>query len=88
MASFIISSGQSSNSREVPHITFTHDDAKGIHYPHCDALIIRAVMAINGPRRMLVDNRSSINIIYGSTHDKMVVDHELIPVAPTIRVYM
>lgn len=41
---------------------------------------MRTVVAINGLEKMLVDNGSSINIIYRATFDKMEVDHELTPI--------
>lgn len=34
-------------------------------------------MARNGLKRMLVDNGSSINIIFGATFNKLISDHEL-----------
>lgn len=37
-------------------------------------------MARNGIKKMLVDNGSLVNIIYGATFDKIEVDHELTPV--------
>ncbi|XP_022886722.1 uncharacterized protein LOC111402573 [Olea europaea var. sylvestris] len=43
-------------------ITFSQEDAEGVHHPHCDALVVRAVVARNGLKRMLVDNGSSVNI--------------------------
>lgn len=36
---------------------------------------MRAIVAQNGLKRMLVDNRSSVNIIFGAICDKMEVDH-------------
>lgn len=51
-----------------------------VHYPHCDALVVRAVMARNGLMRMLVDKESLVNIIYGASFNKMEVDNELTPV--------
>lgn len=36
-------------------------------------------MARNGLKRMLVDSRSSVNILFGTTFDKMTVDHKLAP---------
>lgn len=50
----------------------------GVHYRHYDALVVRAVVARNSLKRMLVDNERSINILYGVTFDKKEVDHELI----------
>lgn len=35
---------------------FTHDDAFGFHYSHCDALMVRAIVEKNGLKRVLVDN--------------------------------
>lgn len=77
MVSFIVSSNQPSNQRGVQHITFAQDDAIGVYYPHYDALVVRIVVAMNGLKRMLVDNWSLVNIIYGATFDKMEVSHEL-----------
>lgn len=36
-------------------------------------------MARNGFKRILVDNSSSLNILFGSNFDKMILDHELTP---------
>lgn len=67
MASFIVSNGQSSNRRVIQSITFTQDDA----------LVARIVVAKNGLKRMLVNHGILVNKIYGSTFDKLEVDHEL-----------
>ncbi|KAL2500028.1 Retrotrans gag domain-containing protein [Abeliophyllum distichum] len=42
-----------SSSCKVDPISFTEEDMKGVHYPHCDALVVRAVVARNGLGRML-----------------------------------
>lgn len=60
-------------------ITFTHEDTIGVHYPYCDALVVRAVVARNDLNRMLVDNGSSVNILFGVTYGKMQISHGLIP---------
>lgn len=52
-------------------IIFTQEDAISVHYPHCDALVIRAIVARNGLNSMLVDNGSSINILFEITYKKM-----------------
>lgn len=52
-------------------IIFTLEDAIGVHYPYCDALVIRAIVARNGLNSMLVDNGSSINILFEITYKKM-----------------
>ena len=45
-------------------INFSEDDARGIHQPHDDALVV--TMTITGfiTRRVLIDNGSSADIIY------------------------
>lgn len=64
------------NASVVEPITFTQEDAASVHYPHCDALVVKAIIARNA---FLVDNGSSIYILFSSTYDKMLVDHKLIP---------
>lgn len=54
MSSFIVSSNEPSNHKGVQPITFTQDDAIGVHCPHCDTLVVRVVVARNGLKRMLV----------------------------------
>ncbi|KAL2454034.1 Ribonuclease H [Abeliophyllum distichum] len=61
----------------APQISFTEEDEDGIHYLYCDALVVRAVVAINGLGRMLVDDGSAVNILFGNTFVQMDVDHEL-----------
>lgn len=72
MASYIVS--QSQRMRSIELITFTPEDTVGVHYPHCDALVVRAAVAQNRLKRMLVDNMSSVNILFDSAYDKMMVD--------------
>lgn len=79
MASFIVNNNRSLTRREVNSIRFTREDEVGLHYPHCGALVVRAVVAWNGLKRILVDNESSVNIIFGATLIEMEVDHELSP---------
>ncbi|XP_022899196.1 uncharacterized protein LOC111412489 [Olea europaea var. sylvestris] len=69
MITYIINESQETN-RMAP-ITFSQEDAQGVHHPHCDTLVVRAVVARNGPKRMLVDNGNSVNILFGSTFNKM-----------------
>ncbi|KAL2487247.1 Uncharacterized protein Adt_32003 [Abeliophyllum distichum] len=68
-----------SSSNKVDPISFTEEDMKGVHYPHCDALVVRAVVARNGLGRMLVDNGSSVNVIFSSTYEQMNIDVPLEP---------
>ncbi|KAL2457970.1 Ribonuclease H [Abeliophyllum distichum] len=41
---------------KAPQISFTEEDEAGIHYPHCDALMVRMVVARNGLGRMDADH--------------------------------
>ena len=45
-------------------ITFKDYDAHLVHHPHCDALVVKAMMAKNNMHRILVDNESSVDILY------------------------
>ena len=45
-------------------ITFTDEDARKIHHPHDDAIVIALLIADYTTRKVLVDNGSSIDILY------------------------
>ena len=45
-------------------ITFTEEDAERIHHPHDDAIVITLLIADYTTRRVLVDNGSSVDILY------------------------
>lgn len=38
-----------------------------MHYPHYDVLVVRGVVARNGQKQMLIDNESSVNILFSSS---------------------
>jgi len=59
-------SGQSPKTRGIdePAITFTDEDAERIHHPHDDAIVITLLIEDYTTRRVLVDNGSSVNILY------------------------
>ncbi|KAL2542235.1 Uncharacterized protein Adt_03213 [Abeliophyllum distichum] len=44
---------------------------RDVHYLYCDALMVRAVVAKNRLGRILVDNESSVNVIFMSTYEHM-----------------
>ena len=45
-------------------ITFTNKDAKRVHHPHDDVIVITFLIANYMTRKVLVDNGSSANILY------------------------
>lgn len=45
MTNYIVNESQPVD--RVGPITFSQDDARGIHYPHYDVLVVRMVMAQN-----------------------------------------
>ena len=57
-------------------ITFSDSDLEGCQHPHDDPLVIRAVVANKTVHRVLVENRSSVDIIFASAFDKMHIGRE------------
>ena len=57
-------------------ITFSDSDLEGCRHPHDDPLVIRAVVANKTVHRVLIDNRSSVDIIFASAFDKMDIRRE------------
>ena len=56
---------------ENDDITFRDSDAHLVHHPHYDALVITAMMTNNKVHRILVDNGSSVDILYYQAFQKM-----------------
>ena len=52
-------------------ITFTNEDASRIHHPHDDAIVITLLIADYSTRRVLVDNGSSVDILYYPAFQQM-----------------
>lgn len=50
-----------------------------LHYPLCNAVTVKVMLVRKGMKDILVDNGSSINILFGAASDKLLVDHELTP---------
>ena len=50
--------------RECEDVTFTKRDARWVHHPHHDALVIMGKVRNNNVQRLLVDNGSVKNILY------------------------
>ena len=45
-------------------VTFTDADSRGVHHPHNDALVVTMNVANHTVRRILVDNGSSVDILF------------------------
>ncbi|XP_074362906.1 uncharacterized protein LOC141703225 [Apium graveolens] len=56
---------------ESMDITFRETDARWVHHPHNDALVISIQIGSKNVHRAFVDNGSSTNILYYSTFKKM-----------------
>lgn len=51
-------------------INFNVDDKQGVICPHCDALVVRFVIARSNLNCILVDDDSSVNILFGGVLTK------------------
>ena len=66
--------------RESPIIGFSEEDARHLHHPHDDALIVSIRVGDYNVHRMLVDNGSSADILYYPAFQQMGIDRtRLIP---------
>ena len=57
-------------------ITFSNIDLEGFQHPHDDPLVIRVVMANKAIHRVLIDNGSSVDIIFTLEFDKIGIGRE------------
>ena len=57
-------------------ITFSDSDMEGCQHPPDDPLVIRVVVANKTVHRVLIDNGSSVDIIFASVFDKMGIGRE------------
>jgi len=52
-------------------ILFSDSDMLVVHFPHNDALIVTMLIGNFQVSKILVDGRSSVNILYGGALDSM-----------------
>ena len=60
--------------RESPIIEFSEDDARRLHHPHDDALVVTIRVGDYNVHRMLVDNGSSADILYYPAFQQMGIN--------------
>ena len=60
--------------RESLIIGFSEEDARCLHYPHDDALVVSVRVGDYNVHRMLVDNSSSADILYYPAFQQMGID--------------
>ena len=66
--------------RESPIIEFSEEDARHLHHPHNDALVVSIQIEDYNMHRVLVDNGSSADILYYLAFQQMGIDRKrLIP---------
>ena len=60
--------------RESPIIGFLEEDARRLHHPHDDALVVSIRVGDYNVHRMLVDNESLADILYCLAFQKMGIN--------------
>ena len=63
-------------SMDEPSISFIDKDAKRIHHPHDDTIVITLLIANCTTRRVLVDNGSSADILYYLAFQQMRLERD------------
>ena len=59
-----------------PIIRFSEEDARRLHHPHDDALVVSLQVGDYNMHQVLVENGSSANILYYPTFQQMRIDRE------------
>ena len=62
--------------RESPIIRFSEEDARHLHHPHDDALVVSIQVEDYNMHRVLVNNGSSVDILYYPAFQQMGIDRE------------
>ncbi|XP_060962197.1 uncharacterized protein LOC115725514 [Cannabis sativa] len=71
--------------KECDDITFIESDARWVHHPHSDALVIIANIGRDNVHRILVDNGSSVNLLNFQAFKQMgLQEKDLQPVTSSI----
>lgn len=65
---------------EGEDILFSEEDAKWVNHPHADALVVKDEIGPTNVHRVLVDNRSAVNVLtYGAYKKIGFLDKEMSP---------
>ena len=59
-----------------PIVVFSEEDARRLHHPHDDAIVINLKVGDYNMHRVLVDNSSSANILYYPAFQQVRIDRE------------
>ena len=59
-----------------PIVGFSEEDARRLHHPHDDAIVINLKVGDYNMHRVLVDNSSSADILYYPAFQQMRIDRE------------
>ena len=61
---------------DEPAIVFTDEDARWLHHPHDNAIVITLVITNYMTKRVLIDNGSSTDILYYPAFQQMRINNE------------
>ena len=72
--------------RESPTIGFSEEDVRHLHHPHDDALVVNIRIEDYNMHRVLIDDGSSVDILYYPAFQQMGISRErLVPMnAPLV----
>ena len=66
--------------RETPTVRFSEEDARRLHHPHDDVLVVSIRIEDYNMHRVLIDNGSSADILYYPAFQQMGINRErLVP---------
>jgi hypothetical protein len=62
------------SKKESVVLSFLKEDARGVVMPYYDALVVTVIVANHAIYRILVDNGSSVNILYWPAFQQMGIE--------------
>ena len=60
----------------IETLTFSSNDIQDIHYPHDDPLVVTLTIANYTVKRVLINTRSSSNIMFASAFDQFGITRD------------